>query len=49
MAVVAERASARIITLVAEKKSVADERDAAIAQRDGALQENEKLLLTVRP
>ena len=45
MAVVAERASARIITLVAEKKSVADERDAAIAQRDGALQENEKLLL----
>lgn len=45
MAVVVERASARISTLVAEKKILADERDAVIAQRDGALQENEKLLL----
>ena len=45
MAVVGERASATISALVAEKKILTHERDAAIAQRDGALQENEKLLL----
>jgi transposase len=39
------RASATISTLAAEKKILTHERDAAIAQRDGALQENEKLLL----